>query len=112
MGNNPPPEISKHSLTITGYAFYKGEDTETINTFAVLYDKNNEKYIKLPTMSVGFETRLPDDGYSYRQPGFYSVTLLKKLDLNNTKYEICIDFGHNENEYMIHTGEFVGGETE
>ena len=99
------------SLLISGWALIPGEKITSVDYSVVLYDEEANKYLSLPTQCEGrtdMNSRFTD-GIDYFCTGFLSRVSLRKLDLNEKKYKIFINYKNNDYNYLIDTNQYVKG---
>lgn len=106
-------EISVHGnvQVVQGWAVHEGENIETFDTSVVLYDCQKGQYYKIPSKLVIRDdiTASLADGFNYDNCGFYSSVLCGKMNFESTKYQMCIAYENNAEQYLVLTDQYIGG---
>lgn len=95
---------------VRGWIVHTGEPIETYDIVVVLHDLGKDVYYQCPTQREERTdvTEYMNDGINYDDSGFISNTLVKKLNLQTTRYEVCIAYRNNGERELVKTGTYVG----
>lgn len=95
---------------ISGYAYVKGKKIKTVDGYVVLYNTETKEYYKLPTQLVSRPdlTESINDGVDYSNSGFIARVSKSKLDFNNSQFEICYYYNHDDYNALAYTDNYMG----
>lgn len=102
-------EVHGETLLITGWALQpNAEAISVFRTYFVLYDEQNEQYRMMKTKMNARED-VPQTlglGEKLKNCGLVSKIELDRLQEDHL-YEVCIYYGNDDNQSLLHTGKWV-----
>lgn len=97
------------TIRIGGWAVILDEEINSADYRVILRDVNTNHLIEMPTQVV--ERADVDEhfnnGMKYGSCGFYSNIRTSKVDLENTNYEVIINYRNNNKNYYVETGNIL-----
>lgn len=98
-------------LTVKGWVVQIGQEIQTFDIATALYRPEDNTLYELPTQ---YEQRSDiterfNDGTSYDNSGFLTKALINQFNMSEYQYELCIVFKSNDCKYLLHTGQYIGG---
>ncbi len=94
------------AFTITGYAIVLNEVPKYVDNNVVLYNKDNNIYIKIPTsLDMTLDVQLPEGEGGYAFGKFSAVILKEDLELLHEEYNLGFLYLSNGHENLVLTNE-------